>query len=150
MATTQSELPGEGMVDEAAVSVTTDDAVRRLLLSRIDGAYRLATFILRDRLAAEDAVQEAALLAWDRRRRLRDGQAFDGWFTRILVNVCRDELRRRARRPRVMTIDPSAGEINKSDPAHRRIRSSGPRAGNVIWHLSLQRRARLMEGAVPR
>jgi RNA polymerase sigma-70 factor (ECF subfamily) len=96
------------MVDEAAASVTTDDAVRRLLLTRIDGAYRLATFILRDRLAAEDAVQEAALLAWDRRRTLRDDHAFDGWFTRILVNVCRDELRRRARRPRVMTIDPAA------------------------------------------
>jgi DNA-directed RNA polymerase specialized sigma24 family protein len=97
------------MVDEAAVSVTTDDAIRRLLLSRIDGAYRLATFILRDRLAAEDAVQEAALLAWDRRGTLRDGHAFDGWFTRILVNVCRDELRRRARRPLVITIDPAAG-----------------------------------------
>jgi len=97
------------MLDEAAVSVTTADAVRGLLLARIDGAYRLATFILRDRLAAEDAVQEAALLAWDRRRTLRDSQAIDGWFTRILVNVCRDELRRRARRPRVITIDPPAG-----------------------------------------
>jgi hypothetical protein len=43
---------------------------------------------------------------------------------------------------RCVTIDPSAGEINNSDPAHRGIRSSGPRAGNVIWHLSLQRRAR--------
>jgi RNA polymerase sigma factor (sigma-70 family) len=105
------------MVDEAAVSVTTDDAARRLLLSRIDGAYRLATFILRDGLAAEDAVQEAALLAWDRRRTLRDGNAFDGWFTRILVNVCRDELRRRARRPRVITIDPPVG-AGASPSAH--------------------------------
>jgi RNA polymerase sigma-70 factor, ECF subfamily len=97
------------VLDEAAVSATTDDAVRRLLLARIDGAYRLATFILRDRLAAEDAVQEAALLAWDRRRTLRDSQAMDGWFTRILVNVCRDELRRRARRPHIVAIDPTAG-----------------------------------------
>jgi DNA-directed RNA polymerase specialized sigma24 family protein len=72
------------MVDKAAESVTTDDAVRRLLLARIDDAYRLATFILHDRLAAEDAVQEAALLAWDRRRTLRDNQAVDGWFNRIL------------------------------------------------------------------
>jgi RNA polymerase sigma-70 factor (ECF subfamily) len=96
------------MLDEAAASVTADDAVRQLLLARIDGAYRLATFILHDRLAAEDAVQEAALLAWDRRRTLRDRQALDGWFTRILVNVCRDELRRRARRSRVISLDPAA------------------------------------------
>jgi RNA polymerase sigma-70 factor, ECF subfamily len=97
------------MLDEAAASVTTDDAVRRLLLARIDDAFRLATFILHDRQAAEDAVQEAALLAWDRRRTLRDSQAIDGWFTRILVNVCRDELRRRARRPRLIALDPDAG-----------------------------------------
>jgi RNA polymerase sigma factor (sigma-70 family) len=97
---------GEGMVDEAAPPLTADDAVRRVLLARIDDAYRLATFILRDPLAAEDAVQEAALFAWDRRKSLRDSRTADGWFTRILVNVCRDELRRRARRPRVIALDP--------------------------------------------
>lgn len=97
------------MLDEAAAAVTRDDAVRRLLHTRLDGACRLATFILHDPLAAEDAVQEAALLAWDRRRTLRNSQSADGWFTRILVNVCRDELRRRARRPRVIVLEPAAG-----------------------------------------
>ena len=96
------------MLDEAAAPVTTDDAVRGMLRARIDDGYRLATFILHDPLAAEDAVQEAALLAWDRRRSLRDSESADGWFTRILVNVCRDELRRRARWPRVVALDPEA------------------------------------------
>lgn len=95
------------MLDEAAPPLTADDAVRRLLLARIDNAYRLATFILRDPVAAEDAVQEAALLAWDRRKSLRDSRTADGWFTRILVNVCRDELRRRARRPRAIELQPA-------------------------------------------
>ncbi len=95
------------MVGQAAVApVTADDAVREMLRARVDDAYRLATFILHDPLAAEDAVQEAALRAWDRRRALRDGESADGWFTRILVNVCRDELRRRARWPRVVALDP--------------------------------------------
>ncbi len=93
------------MPDEATAPATTDAAVRWLLLARIDDAYRLATFILRDPVAAEDAVQEAALLAWDRRRTLRDSHSGDGWFTRILVNVCRDELRRRARRSRFVVLD---------------------------------------------
>ena len=97
------------MLEQTAGSTTADDTVRRLLLARVGDAYRLATFILRDPLAAEDAVQEAALLAWDRRRTLRDSASADGWFTRILVNVCRDELRRRTRRPRLIALDPAAG-----------------------------------------
>ena len=106
------------MLDEAAAPVTADDAVRRLLFARIDDAYRLATFILHDPLAAEDAVQEAALLAWDRRRTLRDSQRADGWFTRILVNVCRDEPRRRTRRPRLIAFDPAAGRGPGLSVAH--------------------------------
>ncbi len=94
----------------------TDEAVRSLLISRVDGAQRLATWILHDPIAAEDAVQEAALLAWDRRRSLRDTASADAWFNRILVNVCRAELRRRAReRAPVVEIEPSA------DGAHERL-----------------------------
>lgn len=93
------------MLDQAGAAVSPDDAVRRMLLTRIDDSFRLATFILRDPEAAEDAVQEAALLAWRKRRSLRDDQAVDGWFTRILVNVCRDQLRHRSRQPRIVTLD---------------------------------------------
>jgi RNA polymerase sigma factor (sigma-70 family) len=97
------------LLDEAAKPPSNDEAVRRLLRARLDAAYRLATFILRDPLAAEDAVQEAALLAWDRRRTLRDPNTAEGWFTQIVVNVCRDELRRRARRPQLVALDPEKG-----------------------------------------
>jgi len=84
----------------------TDEAVRSLLVARAEGAHRLANWILHDPAAAEDAVQDAALLAWGRRRSLRDIDTFDAWFNRILVNVCRGELRRRGRRPVVRTIEP--------------------------------------------
>ena len=100
------------MLDEATAPMSTDDAVRRLLLARVDDAYRLATFILHDPVAAEDAVQEAALLAWDRRRTLRDSETADGGVTRILVNVCRDELRRRARRPQLVALEVDAGPVS--------------------------------------
>jgi RNA polymerase sigma-70 factor (ECF subfamily) len=85
-----------------------EDAIRELLLSRLDGAYRLATCILRDREAAEDAVQEAALRAWTHRRDLRDPDRVEAWFMRIVVNVCRAELGRRARRPAASQIERSA------------------------------------------
>lgn len=94
------------MLDEAAKPPSNDETVRRLLRARLAAAYRLATFILHDPLAAEDAAQEAALLAWDRRRTLRETASAEGWFTQIVVNVCRDELRRRARRPQVVSLDP--------------------------------------------
>jgi RNA polymerase sigma-70 factor (ECF subfamily) len=80
-------------------ATTGEEAVWALLLSRLDRAYRLATCILRDGAAAEDAVQEAALRAWTMRGGLRDPERAEAWFARIVVNTCRAELARRARRP---------------------------------------------------
>ncbi len=105
------------MANEGAPPLTADEAIRRMLLTRVDDAFRLAAFILGDAVAAEDLVQEAALLAWDRRRSLRDARAADGWFTQILVNLCRDELRRRARRPRLVALDPAVGHGTATTPA---------------------------------
>ena len=82
-----------------------EEAVRALLLSRLDAAYRLATCILRDPAAAEDAVQEAALRAWAMRHGLRDAGRVDAWFARIVVNTCRAEMARRTRRPIVGEAD---------------------------------------------
>jgi len=64
---------------------------------RIDAAYRTASLILRDRASAEDAVHDAFVLAWRRRENLRDPAAAGAWFGRILVNACRDRLRRESR-----------------------------------------------------
>jgi RNA polymerase sigma-70 factor, ECF subfamily len=83
-------------------------AIVALIEARLDEAHRVANWILRDGGAAEDAVQEAALLAWDRRGGLRDPAAADAWFGRIVVNVCREELRRRGRRPRVAELAAAA------------------------------------------
>jgi RNA polymerase sigma-70 factor (ECF subfamily) len=90
-------------------TTTGEEAVRELLLSRLDGAYRLATCILRDQTAAEDAVQDAALRAWSMRRGLRDPDRAEAWFARIVVNTCRAELARRARRPVVSGANLVAG-----------------------------------------
>lgn len=68
-----------------------------LLMARLGDSYRLARAILLDDGEAEDAVQEASLSAWRRRGSLREPQRFDVWFDRILVNQCRDQLRKRRR-----------------------------------------------------
>jgi RNA polymerase sigma-70 factor (ECF subfamily) len=64
---------------------------------RLDAAYRTASLILRDRASAEDAVHDAFVLAWRGRANLRDPSAAGAWFGRILVNACRDRLRRESR-----------------------------------------------------
>jgi RNA polymerase sigma-70 factor (ECF subfamily) len=76
--------------------------VAGLVLARIGEAYRIARAILLDDAEAEDAVQEAALSAWRRQRSLRDPARFDVWFERIVVNQCRDQLRRRRRAVHVL------------------------------------------------
>lgn len=63
------------------------------------GSYRTAAYVLGDRGEAEDAVQEALVLAWRAWPRLRDRTRFEAWFDRILVNVCYERLRGRKRAP---------------------------------------------------
>lgn len=74
-------------------------AFRVLAECHLDRSYRLAAAILRDPIAAEDAVHDAFETAWRKWDSLRDPHSFDAWFGRILVNGCRDRLRHRARWP---------------------------------------------------
>jgi len=61
----------------------------------LDRAYRLAGFLLGDASEAEDATQDALARAWAERTRLRSEASAQAWFDRILVNLCRDRMRRR-------------------------------------------------------
>lgn len=70
-------------------------AFMRLTGARLRSCYRLAAVILGDPEEAEDATHDAAVRAWERWGSLRDPDHFDAWFGRILVNECRDRLRRR-------------------------------------------------------
>ena len=95
------------MTDELAMATPSrDDEMARLLLARAAEAHRLAAWVLRDPVGAEDAVQEAALIAWNRRGSLRNAESAGTWFNRIVVNVCRDELRRRARTHTLTACEP--------------------------------------------
>lgn len=89
-----------GTRDQRAAAFST------LLNRSIDRGYRLATVILGNRVDAEDAVADASLRAWQHVSSLREAARFDAWFSRILVNVCRDRLRDRRNRPLVLAIDP--------------------------------------------
>ena len=76
----------------------------------LDRAYRLAGLLLGDAHEAEDAVQDALVVAWQSFDRLRETDRFGAWFDRILVNGCRDRLRRR----KVVRFIPIDGEPERA------------------------------------
>lgn len=62
----------------------------------LPGLYRLAQSILRHTADAQDAVQQAAVKAWQARDRVRSGNE-RAYFTRIVINECRNIQRQRMR-----------------------------------------------------
>ena len=83
--------------------------------AELDRAYRLAGLLLGDASEAEDATQDALVRAWRSSGSLRDASSFQAWFDRILVNVCRDRLRRR-RQIRFIALDGVPEAQGRTDP----------------------------------
>jgi RNA polymerase sigma factor (sigma-70 family) len=98
--------PGADSIDEVR-----REAFGRLAADELSASYQLATRILGNRGDAEDAVNEAVLRAWGSFDRLRDRGSFRPWLMRIVVNVCRNDLRHR----RVLQIEP-LGENDRPAP----------------------------------
>lgn len=77
--------------------VLREDAFRQLAERHLERSYRLACAVLGNAAEAQDATQDAFVQAWRRWPTLRDHGKFEHWFDRILVNVCRNRLRRGAK-----------------------------------------------------
>jgi RNA polymerase sigma-70 factor (ECF subfamily) len=86
--------------------------------NELDRAYRLAGILLGSQSEAEDATQDALLRAWRSFGSLRDATNLQAWFDRILMNVCRDRLRRR-RRITFIELDGTHDSVGRTDPFKR-------------------------------
>jgi RNA polymerase sigma-70 factor, ECF subfamily len=80
-----------------------------LVHSRGDRLFAIAFRILRDVDRAEDALQDALVIAWRDLRRLRDPDRFDAWADRLLTNVCLTHATRERRRTANLRVLPSEG-----------------------------------------
>jgi len=98
-------------------TATFADALRPLL--RRSAGY--AQTILRDRDDAEEAVQQAALRAWERRGQFDERLPFRAWWYAILRNTCRDELRRRVRQPSRADGDGLELSSGQGETGHDRV-----------------------------
>ncbi|HEY1365476.1 MAG TPA: sigma-70 family RNA polymerase sigma factor [Gaiellaceae bacterium] len=79
------------------------DRFRDLAEPELGRLYRIARRIVPDE--AEDAVQDCLLKAFRGLGQLDRDEAAPAWLRSILVNCCRDRIRRRARRPTEIWIE---------------------------------------------
>ncbi len=75
--------------DEAQADRDFADQLRSL----VDQGLRLAIGMLNDTQAAEDAVQEALIVAWRKGRSIRQPEKLGSWFSGVVANQCRNVRR---------------------------------------------------------
>ena len=115
-----------------------------LIRIRGDRLFAVAHRILRDVERAEDAVQDALVIAWRDLPGLRDPDRFDAWLHRLVVRSCLAEAKRERRRVtnlHVLPMDiPMAGNeflnVDDRDQLERGFRRLTPeqRALLVLRH----------------
>ena len=99
-----------------------------LISARGDRLYAIARGMLRDIDRAEDALQDALVIAWRDLRGLRDPDRFDAWLQRLLINVCIAQATRERRRTenlRVLPVDGPAGPDELLSVAERDLLERG-------------------------
>jgi RNA polymerase sigma-70 factor (ECF subfamily) len=113
-----------GLARDAAVldrSVTMAAAGDRIAFARLVDAYHADTMRVAyvvaggDRDVAEEAVQEAWSIAWQKIGSLRDPERLKPWLLTVTANEARQIARRRHRHP-VVEIDVVAGDPAGPDP----------------------------------
>ena len=115
-----------------------------LVRARGDRWFAIAHRILREVDRAEDALQDALVIAWRDLPDLRDPDRFDPWVQRLLTNVCIDHAgreRRRLAQLRVLTVEASTmsddilsvADRDQLDRAFRRL-TPDERAILVLRH----------------
>ena len=82
-------------MSEAGIQDRTKEGFQELVLAELPALYSLARRLVRD--GAEDLVQEALLQAFRAFGTLREDGAAGRWLKTILVNVFRDQVRKRSR-----------------------------------------------------
>ena len=80
-----------------------------------DRLYAIAHRILRDVDRAEDALQDALVIAWRDLPSLRDPDRFGGWIHRVLTNVCISQATRERGRVAYLRILPVEGSVAPDD-----------------------------------
>jgi RNA polymerase sigma factor (sigma-70 family) len=101
----QPSLPDDDDLSLARRVVAGDRAAFECLMRRHNRRlFRLARATLRNEADAEEALQEAYLLAYRKMDQFRGDSALSTWLSRLVLNECLARLRRSARRDNVVPM----------------------------------------------
>lgn len=113
------------------------DAYAVLVDRWIDRLFRVAYRILRDWDAADDATQDALVLAWRDIRALRDPDRFEPWLYRLLMRVC---YRRASDRRRLAARVVGLGEMEMGRADDTISVVERDRIDRALAHLTVEQR----------
>ena len=109
-------MKGNGIV-EAVTFQLEAKKIEKLL-------YRIAWTYMGNNQDVEDVVQDALMKAWEKRNTLRNQSQFRPWLTQILVNQCKNALRKRKKisffplEEETIAIELSPEEMYVQDAVH--------------------------------
>ncbi|ABO50796.1 RNA polymerase, sigma-24 subunit, RpoE [Desulforamulus reducens MI-1] len=87
--------------------------------------YTIAYRLMGNHADASDLAQDAFIKIYQALPNFRGDSSFSTWIYHITVNVCRDELRKRQRRPTV-SLDDNSSDSNNSNTYEIRSNDPGP------------------------
>jgi RNA polymerase sigma-70 factor (ECF subfamily) len=114
-ATERAERVDRDLVEQAQRG--DREAFAILARTRGDTLFGIARRIIRDAGLAEDAVQQALVIAWRELPRLRDPERFDAWLQRLLVHACYAEARHKRAWMASVRVLPIDGPAARDDVA---------------------------------
>jgi len=76
-------------------------------------AFNIALNYLKNIEEAEDATQEALIKAFRYLKKFQMESKFSTWLYRIVINTCKDELRKKSRNQKVINIDSEETYVNE-------------------------------------
>jgi len=109
------------MTDEelvAAAQANDMSAFEELVARHRDKIYARAFSMMRNEDAAIDLSQEAWVKGWQRLKQFQGEASFVTWMTRIVINLCLDQLRKqkRLRADSIEQLDEELGGVERQMP----------------------------------
>lgn len=81
---------------------------QKLMQTRENKLYRIAYSYMKNKEDSLDCVQDAVLKALENFHKLENKDYFDTWMVRILINICKDSLRKKQN---ISTYNDNLGEL---------------------------------------
>ena len=94
------------------------EAFEQLVYRHRDKIYARALLMMRNEEEALDLSQEAWVKSWQRLHQFQGDSSFATWMTRIVINLCLDQIRRhkKVRAESIEQLDEEAGGVERQMP----------------------------------